>query len=622
MYKLRPYQNESVSRILQTVSSGFESHSVAVLGTGAGKSIIIAEVIKRLSKKVLVVSRNKEICQQNAQKYLDVTGKYPSIYNAGLNQKSLHMDAVFASAQSLVNLDERAYPRFDLIIIDECHQWGLEEGSATIQAKHIVSACKKVNPVVPVVGLTATPFRLKANPQGSDYFNWPIYEGKEAFFKKCLIDISEETLTAQGYLSPIEYVNDAKTLFVARGAYVSSNDFKENEIARICDVDTKIRASVARIIRNADQRNGGCIIFAATRYQARMIYEIIPSSSKACIFGDTNTSLRDSYIKKFKNGDIKYLVNVLVLTTGFDAPNITTLAILRPTASYSLFRQIIGRGMRLHPGKKSCLLMDFTDNVERFSEDADLSALLGNKIGKGELSLPIEHRSISEKKNEKIICPTCQFANLSNSDKCLNLIKGQDGEYKFCDTYLEPKKCKFCGQINPKSSDFCSGCESSINSIDTCNYCKHETPKNAPFCLMCGMSNTENFELIRDAARLAKSYRGEPVYKCVVGSDKLKFLTDFSILFHIDVNGKTYSSYAAGDIFQFISTLAPVLDMLGILKQCRMASIRDKSGVVLKNILHLNAEKIRNNSKYLYHSLSKKIGSDEVIPRVVSIDYC
>ncbi|WP_067587350.1 DEAD/DEAH box helicase [Endozoicomonas ascidiicola] len=621
MYELRPYQKHSVKKILDIANTGYSSHSVAVLGTGAGKSIIIADVIRKLAKKVLVLSRNKEICLQNAQKYSDLTGKLPSIFNAGLGQKSLHMDAVFASAQSLVNLDERAYPKFDLIIIDECHQWGLEVGSATVQGRQIISICKKLNPAVPVVGLTATPFRLKANPTGGEYFNWPIYGGNDAFFKECVVDVSEETLTAQGFLAPIEYASDTKTLFAARGANVTSNDFKENELARICDNETKVRSSVAKIVQSAEQRSGGCIIFAATKQQARMIYEHIHSESKACIFGDTVSKLRDLYILQFKEGKIKYLVNVLVLTTGFDAPNITTLAIMRPTASYSLFRQIIGRGMRLHPGKRSCLLMDFTDNVERFSEVADLSKLLGDKLSNGELSLPIEQRSMSEKESEKVTCPTCHYPNTQSSDQCMNWVMGDDEKYKFCDTYLEPKSCNFCGQINAKSSESCSGCESSMVIIHECEYCKNDTPENSPFCINCGMSSSERFEAIRKAANLANSYRGEPVYRCVADADKLKFLTDFSILFDIDVDGKKYTSYAAGDVFQFINTLAPVLHMLGILKQCRIASVRDKSGVVVKNLLHINAERIKQHSKYLYHSLSKKINSDEVIPRVITIDY-
>lgn len=621
MYELRPYQNDAVYKILKAAKNETNSHSVAVLGTGAGKSIIIAEVISKLSKKVLVLSRNKEICQQNAQKYSELTGKYPSIYNAGLGQKSLHMDAVFASAQSLVNLDARAYPKFELIIIDECHQWGLEDGSATVQGRHIISICKKINPTVPVVGLTATPFRLKANPNGGDYFNWPIYGGNGAFFKECVIDISEETLTAQGFLAPIEYASDTRTLFAARGVHVNSSDFKEDELAKICDDDTKVRSSVAKLFQSAEQRSGGCIIFSATKKQARMIYEHIPSESKVCVFGDTDNKLRDRYIQQFKEGQIKYLVNVLVLTTGFDAPNITTLAIMRPTASYSLFRQIVGRGMRLNPGKKSCLLMDFTDNVERFSEVADLSKLLGEKINRGELLLPTEHRSISEKEVEKVICPSCQFVNTPSSDQCMNWLKNDSGDYCFCETYLEPKSCKFCGQINPKSAESCSGCQSSVVNIQECKYCKNETPENAPFCVNCGTSSSERFEIIRKAASLAQSYRGEPVYRFVADTERLKFLTDFSIMFDIDVNGKMYTSYAAGDVFQFINTLAPVLHMLGILSQCRIASVRDKSGAVVKNILHVNAVRIKRHSKFLYHSLSKKINSDEVIPRVISIDY-
>ena len=213
-YQLRPYQNEAVSCILNTISTQEQgSHHVAVLGTGAGKSLIIAETIKKLDKKVLVLCRNKEICAQNATKYTELTGNLPSIYNAGLNSKSLHMQAVFASAQSLANLDERAYPKFDLVIIDECHQWGLEDDSATIQSKKIVGICQKTNPTVPVIGLTATPYRLKSSKESGGYINKLIYGQKDSFFKKCLINIPEEKLTAEGYLAPIEFGSASRMVF-------------------------------------------------------------------------------------------------------------------------------------------------------------------------------------------------------------------------------------------------------------------------------------------------------------------------------------------------------------------------------------------------------------------------
>lgn len=622
MYQLRSYQTTTVAAIIAAIEQKADiPHYLAVLGTGAGKSLIIAEVIRQFSGKVLVLSRNKEICSQNSEKYLAISGQWPSIFNAGLGRKCLIHDAVFASAQSLANLDAKGFPVFDLVIIDECHQWGLESGSSAVQGKKIINICKELNPSVPVIGLTATPYRLKSNSKGSEYFNWLIYSGKGAFFKECLVDVSEESLTRKGYLAPIEYANESVTLFTGRGALVSGKDFKDLELARICDDETKIQSAIARTLLVAEKRSGGCLIFAATKKQAAIIYDHIPYVSKACIFGDTPTHSRDEYIREFKDGKIKYLVNVQVLTTGFDAPNISVMAIFRPTASYSLFRQIIGRGMRLFPGKKTCLLLDFTDNVERLSEVSDLSKLICQRIDSGEMDLPIEYRSQRSKDEEKVICHKCGWINTLTSTHCVNQIDEANGAIRFCGTLLNPGSCSICGEQNTTTSDMCMHCSSSLSEVEACLYCKQDSPENAPFCLHCGMSNDEQFYAMRKASRTGKTVAGSPVYRTKVDSEALKILTDYSISYEMQVNNIQHKVYAAGDVIQLINTLAPVLHNLNILKQCRMAAVRDTSGRVMSRLLHTYAKRIKQGCLYVYYTLTKKFGSSEVVPRIMMIDY-
>jgi DNA repair protein RadD len=104
------------------------------------------------------------------------------------------------------------------------------------------------------------------------------------------------------------------------------------------------------------------MIFAATVMHAKEVMTYLPEDHSALITGDTPNSERDKIIKQFKAKQLKYLVNISVLTTGFDAPHVDFIAILRPTESVSLYQQIVGRGLRLAEGKDDCLVIDYAGN--------------------------------------------------------------------------------------------------------------------------------------------------------------------------------------------------------------------------------------------------------------------
>ncbi|MFA0520246.1 DEAD/DEAH box helicase, partial [Vibrio sp. 10N.222.55.E8] len=106
----------------------------------------------------------------------------------------------------------------------------------------------------------------------------------------------------------------------------------------------------------------GIMVFAATVRHAQEILGLLPESESSIVIGETPTLERDQIINDFKERKIKFLVNVSVLTTGFDAPHVDLIAILRPTESISLYQQIVGRGLRLSPGKKACLVLDYAGN--------------------------------------------------------------------------------------------------------------------------------------------------------------------------------------------------------------------------------------------------------------------
>ena len=116
---------------------------------------------------------------------------------------------------------------------------------------------------------------------------------------------------------------------------------------------------VKNIIELSEERKGVMIFCASVRH-AKEVFGYLPEGMAALVTGESEDEQRTDIIAQFKNGEIKYLVNVSVLTTGFDAPHVDLIAILRPTESVSLYQQIVGRGLRIHQGKKDCLVLDYT----------------------------------------------------------------------------------------------------------------------------------------------------------------------------------------------------------------------------------------------------------------------
>lgn len=155
LFTLRDYQQEAVERTLSHFRKSDES-AVIVLPTGAGKSLVIARLAQLARQPILVLTHVKELVAQNAQKYRSF-GVNAGIFSAGLKEKNLTEQVTFASVQSLARNTQMLNQSYSLLIIDECHRVSDEEQS---QYNKIISALKKLNPNLKILGLTATPYRL------------------------------------------------------------------------------------------------------------------------------------------------------------------------------------------------------------------------------------------------------------------------------------------------------------------------------------------------------------------------------------------------------------------------------------------------------------------------------
>jgi len=355
--KLRPYQTEAIEETMRFMSENV-GNPLIVLPTGTGKSIVIAEFCRQIlsswaDTKILVVTHVRELIQQN---YDELKGLWPDapagINSAGLKQRDYEPSIVFCGIQSVYKRASR-FVKVDLVLVDEAHL--IPRKTDTMYQKFLTNL-KIMNPHMRVIGLTATPYRLDSGL---------LHIGKEALFDGISYEADLKDMVSDGFLTRLVSKNP-KTRLKVDNVSIRGGEFVPAELERAVDIDDVNEAAVAEILEYGRDRKSW-LIFCAGVSHATHIAELINAAGISCetIFGETAKTDRDRIIKEFKAGKIRALASMGVLTTGFNAPAVDLIAMLRPTQSTGLYIQIMGRGMRNSPGKDNCLVLDFAGNVER-----------------------------------------------------------------------------------------------------------------------------------------------------------------------------------------------------------------------------------------------------------------
>lgn len=369
---LRDYQQTAHDAVISWVKTCTEP-CVIEAATGAGKSHIIAaiaETMHRISKgkHILCIAPSAELVLQNREKYLS-TGNPASVFSASVGIKDLRHPVVFGTPGTIKNKVHRFGAKFCAVVVDECH-------GITPTIRHIIERMQEANPNLRVIGLSATPYRM-----GSGYIyrldenGAPVSEARDPYFMRLVSKITAPTLISRGYLSPpvIGAINtdgyQTLQMQINRQGKFDAADIDRAFIGK----GRKTAAVIADIVTQAQDRRG-VIIFAATVEHARECLQSLPPGLSAIVTGTTPKIERAALLRRFKAQQIKYLVNVAVLTTGFDAPHVDVVALLRATESVGLLQQIIGRGLRVSAGKDDCLILDYAENIERHCPDGDLFA--------------------------------------------------------------------------------------------------------------------------------------------------------------------------------------------------------------------------------------------------------
>ncbi|WP_350549525.1 DEAD/DEAH box helicase [Pseudoalteromonas sp. 120-MNA-CIBAN-0494] len=449
-YTLRPYQIEAVERTVLHFRKTNDP-AVIVLPTGAGKSLVIAELARIAKQKILVLAHVKELVEQNSQKYKSF-GLEASIFSAGLKEKSLNHQVTFASVQSLSRNLDQLNEHYSLLIIDECHR---VNGDKKSQYGKVINALQAHNPQLKVLGLTATPYRLGMGWIYHHHYHGFVRGNKDSPFKSCIFELPLRYMIKHNYLTPPNEVDAAISHydFSALTSDAFGRYTNEDMNALLKNSARATQAILQQVMQYSESRQG-IMIFAATVMHAEEILSYLPHQQSALITGDTPNSERDKIIKQFKAKQLKYLVNISVLTTGFDAPHVDFIAILRPTESVSLYQQIVGRGLRLAESKTDCLVIDYAGNgFDLFHPE------VGDKKGD------------SDNEPVQVLCPGCGFANIywGKTDstgkviehfgrRCKGLLEDDEGNKEQCDYRFRFKECDECGAQNDIAARKCHDC--------------------------------------------------------------------------------------------------------------------------------------------------------------------
>lgn len=401
---LRPYQRQSIDAVNDYMRA-HDDNPALVLPTGAGKSVVMATMIHEYltawpGTRIAVVAHVKELVWQNADKLAKVWPQAPlGIYSASLRQRNTTAPVIFASIQS-VHKRAADFGSFDLVFVDEAHRIPLSgEGMYRRFIDDARAACDHLR----VIGFTATPYRLGP---GS-------VVGPEYILNSIAHEVGVRELIEQGYLCRLtskagEARADLADVQTSKGEYVA------DQLERAVNAGDLVERACEEIIERCRDRRAW-LIFCAGVEHAMHVSEVLGTHGIECpvVHAQTPHTERDRIVDRYQRGELRAIANVNVLSEGFDAPHVDAVIMLRPTKSAGLYYQQVGRGLRLHPDKADCLVLDFAGNI---ADHGPIDTIrVREKRARGESATVGEPVRTCPDCGEivsvrKAVCPACGYA--------------------------------------------------------------------------------------------------------------------------------------------------------------------------------------------------------------------
>lgn len=334
-------------------------NDLVILPTGSGKSIVIAGIADYADTDVLILQPSKEILEQNRAKlamYVDPDDI--AAYSASVGEKDIKK-YTYATIGSIYTKPE-LFKHFKVVLIDECHLVNPKD-----MGSMFASFLKAIgNPKV--IGFTATAYRNMPayHKINSDQMEVAvtlkmICRLKEKFWKRIIYNVDHGTLVQEGFLSPLKYIHVPLAELHEIPLNKAQTDFDMEGYETVVKTkQERFMDGVAWALKN----HKSVLVFCPTVFNAESLAAQVDGA--VAISAKTDKKERERIIREFKDETIKIVFNVGVLTTGFDHPGLDCIILKRPTRSLSLYYQMLGRGVRIAPGKTHCTIIDFSGTVK------------------------------------------------------------------------------------------------------------------------------------------------------------------------------------------------------------------------------------------------------------------
>lgn len=361
MYTLRQYQSEARDAAVAFLQDGRSKNGLVVLPTGAGKSVCWAAIAEKLDARFLLFQPSKEILEQNLSKFHSF-GYRPGVYSASMGRKSVNQ-ITLATIGSVKN-KAHLFSDFDFIGVDECDLTNAKKG----QYKNFFDDI-----ALPMIGMTATPYRLSSDSWGTILKF--LTRTRPRIWHELIYYAQNKDLFDEGFLSPLEYQTVKGFDRHKLRANSTGADYTDQSVQmHMYEINfkDKIVKVVERLIA-AERKNA--LVF--TRFVEEAQYVVSKTPNSAIVTADTHRDERAAIGAEFKAGNIKVVCNVGIYSVGFDYPELDTVVLARPTMSLRLYYQQVGRCIRPHPAKASAWVVDMVGLTETFGKIEDLTIVDG-----------------------------------------------------------------------------------------------------------------------------------------------------------------------------------------------------------------------------------------------------
>lgn len=358
MYKPFPSQQKRIDLITDFVNSKSNKKAIYVMPVGYGKSIVIANVAMNFPDKYFInIAPNKELVQQNYDKYVSY-GFEASICSASLgsNEVSKVTFATIGTLKKHVNF----FKHKDVILIsDEAHQASNRGGELDLFLKQLKN--------YKLVGVTATPMRLNSTMGGTKL---TMMNRQRKCIYSAINDVVQvsEVIKEKRWSKLIYEVEDIDESKLTLNT--SGTDYTTQSLKAFSEANNIVDKCVEAVKRLREEGRESCIVYTTGIEEAEDVVKKL--SDSAVLHSKLRKQERDRVINGFLSGEIKTIVNVEILKQGFDYPLLSSIVMARPTNSYTLYYQVLGRAIRVHKDKKDAKIIDLSGNYNKFGAIEDL----------------------------------------------------------------------------------------------------------------------------------------------------------------------------------------------------------------------------------------------------------